>query len=110
MTATMEDTEVAKGTKKTEIEGVEKLSEGTAAGFKTTTVRLPNELFEEMNIYAAAMGGNLTSFIQDAVEMKIDSVAGDPKVAKAAKRQLAHYIKMAQRIEDRAAANGTSDG
>ena len=98
------ETEVAKDKVKTE--SIERLSEVQAAGFKTTTVRLPGDLFEEMEIYVSALRINLTEFIKNAVEHEIASVGADPAVAKAAQRQLSHFIKMAQRIKDRAESNG----
>lgn len=92
--------------KKVETASIERLSDVQASGFKTTTVRLPSDLMEEVDIYVAALRINLTEFIRDAVTDHIATVGADPAVAKAAQKQISHFLRMAQRIKERAESNG----
>jgi hypothetical protein len=74
----------------------------TAVGFKTTTVRLPESQFEEVDLFCAAMNVSVTEFTRDALDFYVKHIAKDPKVRKAVMRRITRVTRMMDKIAARA--------
>jgi hypothetical protein len=75
-----------------------------APGFKTTTVRLTQQMFDEMDLFAQALNQNTTDFIKDAVEGHISRLAKSPKVQKSLQRQIQRQQHRLEAIMNRVGA------
>lgn len=75
-----------------------------AVGFKTTTVRLTQEMFDEVELFAKARNQNTTDFIKDALEYHIGRLAKNPGVQKALQKTIARQQAQLDRIMTRVQA------
>jgi hypothetical protein len=84
----------------------------TSVGWKTTTVRLQQAQFDEANLFASALGLNMTDFTKEAIEHYITFLAEDERVIKSAEKQIARLQRQMKKIAargKRARSNGLDD-
>lgn len=73
----------------------------TNPGFKTTTVRMTAAQFEEIDLFARALGISMTEFLRKASDSYVKELAQDPEIRKSVQRQITRVTKMMDRIAKR---------
>lgn len=81
----------------------------TNPGFKTTTVRMTAAQFEEVDLFARALGISMTEFLRKACDAYVKELAQDPDIRKSVQRQINRVSKMMDRIARRSGVSTDGD-